>query len=64
MWTALLLDSPYDFVGEKTIATCLRDRCRSAIVAASPENRKHLIAMIRSNSEFPSELSNWQGTLP
>jgi hypothetical protein len=64
MWTALLLESPYDFVGTKTIPSSLRDHYRSAITAASPEIRKRLVAMIRSNNKFPDALSQWLGTLP
>ncbi|MEI6176065.1 MAG: hypothetical protein WCS43_04165 [Verrucomicrobiota bacterium] len=63
MWAALLLVFHYDFSGTKTIPSSLRGRCRSAIVATTPEIRKHLVAMIRSNSRFPSEISRWVGAL-
>ncbi len=64
MWATMLMESPCDFVGTKTIPSSLRDHYRSAIAAASPEIRKRLVAMIRSNSKFPDALSQWLGTLP
>lgn len=49
MWTALLLESPHDFEGDGPVVSCLRNQCRSAIAAATPELRGRLSAQIRSS---------------
>lgn len=64
MWAALLLNSPYDFTGSETIPSCLRDRCRSAIIAASPEIYDQLIAKARATSDLPKEIANWLAGFP
>ncbi len=64
MWTALLQNSPYDFTGTETIPTCLRDRFRAAISAASQEISSHLVAKARATTDLPSEISNWLASLP
>ncbi len=42
MWTALQLNSRYEFMGESTIPSSLRARYNSAMKAASPELRSQL----------------------
>lgn len=64
MWTALVMISPYDFSGKGTIPSCLRDRCRSAIAAASPELYKQLVAKARATSHLPGEISDWLAGFP
>ena len=59
MWAALLLNSPNDFRGKGTIPSSLRDRCRSAIAAVSPEVTGKIIAKIRANDGFPTEIKDW-----
>lgn len=59
MWAALLLNSPYDFAETKTIPSCLRDRCRSAITAASPEIYQQLVAKARATNDLPREITDW-----
>lgn len=64
MWTALLLRSPYEFVGSETIASLLRDRYRSAINAVTPELRSRLVAQARSSPDLLRELPEWLAGLP
>ncbi|HEX7262021.1 MAG TPA: hypothetical protein VF258_09415 [Luteolibacter sp.] len=64
MWTEFMLRSPYDFAGTSTIPACLRDRCSTAIAAASPEIRKQLVAKARSNIELPREILDWLAGFP
>lgn len=64
MWTALVINSPYDFSGTGTIPSCLRDRCRSAIAAASPEIYQQLVAKARATSDLPREISEWLAGFP
>jgi hypothetical protein len=59
MWTALLVSSPYKFVGPDTISSSLRERCRAAISAATPELRGRLVAQARSSPDFLRELPEW-----
>lgn len=64
MWTALLLESPYAFVGSGFLPSSLRDRCSSAIAAASPELRRRLVVQARSNPHLSRELPDWLADLP
>ena len=64
MWIALLLVSPYDFTGHTTIASRLRDRCRDALAAVSPELHQRLIASARTAAKTTPDLTDWLATLP
>ncbi len=64
MWVGLLQAFPYDFTGHTTIASCLRDRCRAALVAASPETRQRLTANARSAAKTIPDLTDWLASLP
>ncbi len=65
MWTALVMNSPYDFSGTSTIPSSLRNRCHSAITAASPELYKRLVAKARATSDLPrKDLSDWLADFP
>ena len=64
MWSALLVASPDDFVGDDTIAKCLRDRCRAAFLAATPDIRPQVVANARTAAKECPRLADWLAGLP
>ena len=64
MWVALLVASPYDFACQTPIANGLREHCRAALAAASPELRQRLAAKARTAAGTVPDLTEWLAALP